>query len=574
MNRLICVLALGFLVALPPLISAAPVNVVSIGLISDLTTNDWTAYPSLEVLGYNSANDGGGGLFDQQGTSCATDGGTIFKDSAGNCFVRRDRTAGLYPVDWFGAYGDGLQRSTGVANGTTTFTDIKASCMTALAAGQKHIVIVPPPGTAHAQVNTTFSCKSATIFLLAKGPSWSATDVIYYIGHDDARAFTNALSRANLTGTLQLSAPIYLVTSLSSGLGSIGGSVIGTGSPSPMIVLGGLESSSDGITFSASSQATYRNFTINCGFGGQDCVRWTNALSGVTLANLRVAYGQRDCLTLDGGRGSGIEHASADAVYIGHCGRHGLMVNQTNGAFFNAATLSAFNIRGVSQRQGGGACIYAAATGQSLLVLVQNLECDAQYGVNGQSTYRPLFNAVYFNSSSWVWDFEAVTVENTGGEAVCTGPCAAIAMNFDKGYLIANMRSVHGSSLWATSSQANGPVIASGILSLAAGGSGATATILRSAAYGGLSGQITIDNNSSSTGNSSLGVWQIVSIASTPVYSQINSTASYGSGASFTTTATVTGGLTSISVTNTSGSPTTLSYSMTGVYAIPSWNTQ
>lgn len=555
-------------------VPAVPANVVSIPLISDMTGSDWTSYPSVEVLGYHEANDGGGGFFDQQGRSCIPNGGTIFKDGAGNCFIRREAAAGHYLIGWFGAYGDGRQSTTGVANGTKTFTDGAAHCKAAATAGKTHMVIVPPIGTAHSQVNTTFTCQSDTRFSLANSPGWSADHVSYYIGHDDGVAFSKALTLVNSGGTLELTAPAYLITSLPSGLGSITASIVGVGAAAtpPTLVLGGLNGTSNGMTLAASQQVQYWNFAIDCAFGGQDCLEWTTAISGASLRNLSVFRGQRDCFTIDGGSGSGIENVSADVIYIGHCGRHGFMVNQRNGAYFNAAALSAFNIRGISQRQPGGGCVHGSSTGQSLPVLVQNLECDAQYGPGGQSAYRPRPNAIYFDAGVWVWDFQTVTVENTGGTAICLDSCAAIAANFSSASLMTTMRSVYGSSYWATITQATGPVVAAGVLSLAASGSaGDTVTILRSQQHGALSGFITVNNNS--RGNTSQELWQINSVDATPQYGKVGVTALHGIGAPFACNASSLADVTSVVIRNRSTSATTLTYSMTGTASPAAWNT-
>jgi hypothetical protein len=51
--------------------------------------------------------DGGGGYFAKGASGCTDNGGTILKDSVGNCFYRTDQRAAI-PVLWFGAKCDAV----------------------------------------------------------------------------------------------------------------------------------------------------------------------------------------------------------------------------------------------------------------------------------------------------------------------------------------------------------------------------------------------------------------------------------------------------------------------------------
>jgi hypothetical protein len=84
-------------------VSAAynPQNITNLATISNLTSGTWTNYPALNVLGYYSANDNGGGLFNKV-TSCTPDGGTCLQDAAGNYFKRQTNGQAMV-ASWFGA---------------------------------------------------------------------------------------------------------------------------------------------------------------------------------------------------------------------------------------------------------------------------------------------------------------------------------------------------------------------------------------------------------------------------------------------------------------------------------------
>jgi len=79
--------------------------------------------PYLLLGGFWSPGDNGGGYLALQGTNCTDNGGTIFKDSAGDCFYRTDSRDAI-PVQWFGARCDAVTTVVGgsIAAGSTAFT--------------------------------------------------------------------------------------------------------------------------------------------------------------------------------------------------------------------------------------------------------------------------------------------------------------------------------------------------------------------------------------------------------------------------------------------------------------------
>lgn len=84
-----------------------PSTIVSVGTFSTVTSGNFGQYPAINIAGRWVANDGGGGNFNKNGTSCTPDGGTIIKDAGGNCFFRVDTGNGVVKAKWFGYYGDG-----------------------------------------------------------------------------------------------------------------------------------------------------------------------------------------------------------------------------------------------------------------------------------------------------------------------------------------------------------------------------------------------------------------------------------------------------------------------------------
>src|SRR5436305_462612 len=62
-------------------------------------------------------------LFRSGPSGCTDNGGTILKDSAGNCFYRMNDRAAT-PVNWFGAKCDAVTTVSGgsITGGTSTFT--------------------------------------------------------------------------------------------------------------------------------------------------------------------------------------------------------------------------------------------------------------------------------------------------------------------------------------------------------------------------------------------------------------------------------------------------------------------
>jgi hypothetical protein len=95
-------------------------------------------YATVNVQGYYTANDGGGGIFNWNSTSTATKDDCLVFSAAGNPkagrYIRQDAQSSPYSVRWCGAKGDGI-------------TDDYAAIMTAVAIARGHaqsIVYLPP----------------------------------------------------------------------------------------------------------------------------------------------------------------------------------------------------------------------------------------------------------------------------------------------------------------------------------------------------------------------------------------------------------------------------------------------
>lgn len=537
-----------------------------------LQANNFSGVAKVSLLGYNVQGDLGAGELYRFGTSCSTDSGTVFKDASGNCFFRQGYPFTAVNLEWFGAFGDAVVSLTGDANGSTNFTDTAGGtpCTTAAAAGKTHIVIFPPTGTADTQVNTTFTCNSGASFLLASGPSWTKTSgVTYVVGHNDAAAWSAAqtllTALPNGIGVLNLNSPGYLITSLSNGLGTAGFAINGTLAQVSPLIVGGLGSGKNGLTFNfPSGPPSLKNFGIWCGFAGQDCLEIVNNPGGSVFTNLSVAYAARDCLTFDGQSGTGVESVQINTYNITYCGRHGLVVNGTAGNYLNTSAFHNGNIRGVSFFAAGGACIYGMNTSQSEGVHIDTLECDAQYGSGGyaQSTNLPKTNAIYFNASGWEWNFDQLTIENTGGTAICpTVLCEAVAINYGAGVqLNTTICGMIGGSFWTSFSHLGVCYNAAGSLGLTA--SGGNATILQSGAFSGCNANVYL-TNIGSPGVSYAQYRLLCTGGGTAGYTQIGSTGISNGGQAFTTTTAINSGITSVTVTNTPASVSTLLYLIT-----------
>ena len=575
MNKMIRFLMTGFCLLLcgahvyaqsnAQILSELPTT-LALPTIASLTGGNFSVVPTVTVLGYRVKGDKGGGTFYRNGTSCTTDSGTIFKDNAGNCFYRVGTQSSAVSLEWFGAYGDATTSLSGVANGTTTFTDSSANCTAAAAAGKTHIVIVPPSGTANAQVNTTFTCNSLTSFALSVAPSWSASNVTYAIGHDDGAAWTAAAAYVNAVpnnqGQLNLESSAYLVTSLPGGLGTFSASIAGLQGTNSQLLIGGL-SSADGIKFSFTNVS---NVQFWCGYAGNDCVDIFDAIAGAVFTNISVQYANRDCFTSDSTSGNGLENIHFNTFTASFCGRHGFSVYQTSPAYFNISKFTNGNLRILSTRQSGGTCVYGATTAQSLNIAIDTLECDSGYGASYpfQTTYTPLPNAIYFNANSWGWSFNNLAIESTGASYTCGASvqCESIAMNIANGATMAMTAcNVTANSYWATISHVGVCYNAAGVLPLVA--TSGNATIASSAAYTTLNGNVYLQNYGTGS-NGSMGQWRVLGPGGgTPVYTQIGTTGTVGTPESFTTAATATSGVTNIAVTNTASSASTLYYLIT-----------
>jgi len=94
------------------------VNVFNVSTMEDILTTSYTAYSTVNIRGYHSENDGGGGLFNWNSSmnKANANGGTIIDPSVSlvnqgsgigsGCWIRQ--YDGDINIKWFGAKGDGI----------------------------------------------------------------------------------------------------------------------------------------------------------------------------------------------------------------------------------------------------------------------------------------------------------------------------------------------------------------------------------------------------------------------------------------------------------------------------------
>lgn len=139
-------LALAFVLA--PLSAQAannPANIPAVNTIAAMQSLGAASvqYPTIQVLGYNSANDGGGGLF-RYNASCpgTVDGGVYVTVTgvSGACYSRIVAPNERYSVRWFGAKGDCVVNPQNrCISGTDDTVAIQAARTAAIAAGYKSL---------------------------------------------------------------------------------------------------------------------------------------------------------------------------------------------------------------------------------------------------------------------------------------------------------------------------------------------------------------------------------------------------------------------------------------------------
>jgi len=112
------------------------VNVFNVSTMEDILTTSYTTYSTVNIRGYHSENDGGGGLFNWNSSmnKSNANGGTIIDPSVSlanqgtgvgtGCWIRQN--IGLIDPKWFGATGDGVTDDSISMNKALSVGDAKA----------------------------------------------------------------------------------------------------------------------------------------------------------------------------------------------------------------------------------------------------------------------------------------------------------------------------------------------------------------------------------------------------------------------------------------------------------------
>lgn len=557
-----------------------PARIATVTTIAVMQAGDFTNTLYVQALGYNSTTDNGGGLFQQNGTSCSPDSVVIFKDSAGNCFYRlRGGVEGI-PVTWAGVYANAKTAADGVANGSATFTS--ASAQFSSADIGKTIVIMGKPGTANASFTTTIAAVGGpTSITLNSSIGWSDTGLTYWYGTNDFTAFQNAGKAAKTYGTyVTVPGTGTSATPLAYMISGAGGLSFGTsgtyanyglvGIGRPILTFGNVGTSNNCITFGAYNESNqqFKHVVIEGNYVCGETFNWA-AGNHAEIDDVWMLYPQNDCFDMNpvGSAGGAIQNGRAVNLICQGAGRHCFYADADNTSgtpFNNILYADTWECRGVSWRTAGGAAFYGNRAGfQSDNWIVSNFNADAQYGGSFQSTYAPAAAAFTFAAGSGNWGdasdpmtFTNWSTENTGGVDV-PGASGAFKTTFASSALYANIIGTSGNSHWDIPS--TGTIIGYGSDSAGNGGSITMGATQAFSVWNGVI-SITVDKGG---GNSTNFQTALTANATGCNFSTL-STENNGTGATSSLGCSVTAGVATINIQNTSGATATISYALQG----------
>jgi len=284
--------------------------------------------------------------------------------------------AACYPVEWWGAFGNGKRGNSGVLASSTAFTDANAS-FTAADVG-KAIFIQQLPGTSNPTfIGTIAAYVSATAVTLNTAATWSGTGLSYYYGKDDTAAITAANnSVGQLTSYFGPATPynlynqinalaftgsnIYLTTAANTiAGGSTAGGWMGVNGW-PTIAFGVAGGTTDCLTMGAGANtngAFIENLTLDGNYSGQELLRVAGYQSP-RIKNLKLLNAKRNSLAFTPAAGSWVQQGDFQNVYILSSGLHNVYINPASTAYVNECDFINLNMQGCSALQNGGAAFY------------------------------------------------------------------------------------------------------------------------------------------------------------------------------------------------------------------------
>jgi hypothetical protein len=365
----------------------------------------------------------------------------IFSTASGGTIVGKIK-APFYPVEWWGATGNGRGSSTGaITNGTTTLTDTNGT-FTAADVG-KTIILVPPQYTTYSPLITTIvGYTSATSVTLNAQLAWASgafTGVDYYYGTDDtvaikaANATVGQMAKYSGEGSAFYGAwayaiafnagTVYLMTqqlvigtpgvtaSQAIGVGGNATIAFGISSTTTDCIQMGLATGDVGSSFCA-----LENLFLDGCFSGQDIIY----LAGFQNPRLRNVFAQnanRDVLSLRPPSGSFIQQGDFQNLYLGPAGRNCFYAGPASGSFVNECDF--LNV--VYQYPAVRLPLYSGTTGTAIFIDNTGGGMDswnitnykASVGWANQTGYSPL--GAFFYVAAGATPFNSVGITLTTG---------------------------------------------------------------------------------------------------------------------------------------------------------------
>jgi len=364
----------------------------------------------------------------------------IFSTASGGTIAGKLK-APFYPVEWWGATGNGKAGGSGaITNGSTSFSDANAT-FTAADVG-KSIFIVPPQYTTYTPfIGTIASYVSATQVTISSALAWAAgsfTGLDYYYGTDDSAAIIAAnatvgqlqkqTGASNVLGAwgyaLAFNAGCIYLMSQQLVIGTPGvtaSQALGVGGKAT-IAFGIASTTTDCISFGVasgnvgSSDCALENLFLDACFSGRDLI-YLGGFQNPRMRNVLAQNANRDVLSIRPVAGSFIQQGDFQNLYLGPAGRNCIYVGPGSTSFVNECDF--LNL--VMQYPAVRLPLYAGTTGTAIFFDSTAGSVDswnitnykASVGWANQTGYSPL--GAFFYVASGANPFGAVGITLTDG---------------------------------------------------------------------------------------------------------------------------------------------------------------